>query len=76
MSQADLAEATGISYSSISGYERGISEPSLFNASCIADALGTSIDYLVGRDNQKDKLFDELSGYRKKLLEIKKLLEN
>lgn len=44
---AQLAEKSGVAASTISGIERGRSEPSLFTAICLADALGVSLDFLA-----------------------------
>lgn len=49
MSQADLAETSGISLNSIARYETGDTCPSLKNAAALADALGVSAGYLAGR---------------------------
>jgi transcriptional regulator with XRE-family HTH domain len=48
--QFELAKKIGVSLVTMNHYERGIVEPSWFNAICIADALGVSLDYLAGRD--------------------------
>ena len=47
-SQADLAGKTGISQVMVGKYERGDASPSIEVAKRIADALGVSLDYLVG----------------------------
>lgn len=44
-----LAKLTGLSGASISCYENDKHEPSFFNAICIADVLGVSLDWLAGR---------------------------
>ena len=49
LSQEELAKKIGIHRNSIGGYERDVNEPSLFMLCCLADALGVSTDYLVGR---------------------------
>ena len=48
MSQADLANKTGISQVMVGKYERGDASPSIEVAKKIADALEVSLDYLVG----------------------------
>lgn len=53
MTQDDLAKVTGISVRHIANYENDRSDPSLFNAGCIAKALGVSIDYLAGLTDEK-----------------------
>lgn len=52
----ELSEVAGVSASCISLYERDLSEPRLFTALCLADALGVTLDYLVtGRIQKSDK---------------------
>ena len=48
-SQRGLATRLGLDQSQLSKYERGYGMPSFFNAICIADALGVSLDYIAGR---------------------------
>lgn len=48
MSQADLANKTGISQVMVGKYERGDASPSIEVAKKMADALEVSLDYLVG----------------------------
>jgi len=48
--QSELAGALGIPKSSLCFYEKGRSLPSLDKAYEIAERLGVSLDYLVGRD--------------------------
>lgn len=40
LSQSDLAEALGVNQSTISNWERGKMEPTIYNVRRIADALG------------------------------------
>jgi transcriptional regulator with XRE-family HTH domain len=47
MTQKQLAEMCGVSLTTISLYEHDKQDPSLFNATCIADALGVSLDWLA-----------------------------
>ena len=49
LSREELAVKAGISFNSISNYERDAVWPTIFSASCIADVLGVSLDYLAGR---------------------------
>ena len=53
MTQKDLFKKTGLAMSSICLYETGKTEPSLFSTFLLADALGVSIDWLVGRRKAK-----------------------
>ena len=49
MSQEELAELTGLSSVQIGRYERGEQKPSIEALTKIADVLGTTTDYLIGR---------------------------
>lgn len=49
LTQADLAEKSGLQPSAICFFETGVRLPSLENLIVVADALGESIDVLVGR---------------------------
>lgn len=49
LSQAELAERTGLLQSAISHYETGTRRPSFTNLRRIAEALEVTTDYLVGR---------------------------
>lgn len=48
LSQADLADKSGVSRVMIGKYERGEAVPSIEFAKRIADAFEVSLDYLVG----------------------------
>jgi transcriptional regulator with XRE-family HTH domain len=50
LSQADLAERTGLQPSAISHFETGRRAPSFDNLKKLADALEVSTDYLLGRE--------------------------
>ena len=47
-----MAEKAGIAANSISGYERGKGEPTMFALILLADTLGVTTDYLTGRDGK------------------------
>ena len=51
LSQPELAEAVLVSTSSMCGYEKGKTFPSIDTAARIAKVLGVSLDYLAGLDN-------------------------
>jgi len=50
LSQAELAQRTGFQPSAISHFESGRRSPSFDNLKKLADALATTIDYLLGRE--------------------------
>ena len=50
LSQAELSREAGISRQCLYEYESGKADPKLFNAMCIADVLGVTLDYLAGRE--------------------------
>lgn len=59
LSQEGLASRCGIAASAISHYETGRRRPDLQNLVKLADGLGVSIDYLLGRTvNDKSHLVD------------------
>lgn len=51
LSQKELAQKVEISWQSISGYETGHAQPPVDILVKIADALQTSTDFLLGREN-------------------------
>ena len=50
LSQADLAQKTGLQPSAVSHFETGRRSPSFENLRALADALGISTDHLLGRE--------------------------
>jgi transcriptional regulator with XRE-family HTH domain len=50
MKQVELAQRAGLQPSAISQFENGQREPSPENLCRLADALGVTVDYLLGRD--------------------------
>jgi transcriptional regulator with XRE-family HTH domain len=50
LSQADVARKTGLQPSHISHFETAKRAPSFENLKALADALGISTDYLLGRE--------------------------
>lgn len=56
LSQQELAEKAGIGNSQLSRYENDSSTPSLQIAIFLADALGITLDELVGHNCQKGRL--------------------
>lgn len=53
MTRDTLAEATGISASSIGAYERGEQEPKAGNITALTAALRCSADYLLGLSDRR-----------------------
>lgn len=51
--QAELARAVGISRQCLWEYENNVADPKLFNALCIAEELGVSLDYLARGEARK-----------------------
>ena len=47
-----MAEKVGIAVNSISGYERGKSEPTMFALTLLAETLDVTTDYLTGREGK------------------------
>jgi transcriptional regulator with XRE-family HTH domain len=50
LKQVELAQRAGLQPSAISQFENGQREPSPENLCRLADALGVTVDYLLGRD--------------------------
>jgi transcriptional regulator with XRE-family HTH domain len=55
LTRNQLAEVSGLSRHLIYKYESDLHDPSLFNATCIADALGVSLDYLARGEQYAEK---------------------
>ena len=55
MTQQQLAKRLGIPYQSIGQWERGMRNPKIETLQAIADAIGVSLDYLLG--NVSDPFF-------------------
>lgn len=53
MTQANLAEKSGLSYASISAYEKGAKTPNIIIAAALAKVLCVSTDWLVGLDDNQ-----------------------
>jgi transcriptional regulator with XRE-family HTH domain len=54
MNQEQLAERSGLQASAISHFETGGRKPSFDNLKRLADALGVSTDYLLGRTDDPE----------------------
>lgn len=53
ISQKELAEKMGIHAATLSGYETGAHDPKSDGLTKIADICGVSVDFLLGRENEK-----------------------
>lgn len=53
LTQSDLGKALGISYSTVSMYERGEREPDFEMLEIIADYFNVSMDYLHDKETEK-----------------------
>lgn len=70
MSQADLATKAGLQPSAVSHFETGGRSPSFDNLKRLADALGVTTDYLLGRSEKpglSGPTADELFRHAEKL---------
>ncbi|WP_141723558.1 helix-turn-helix domain-containing protein [Streptococcus agalactiae] len=55
-----ISEETGITYSTLSGYNQGTRTPKKKNAQILADYFGVSVPYLLGLDDNPPALNDSL----------------
>lgn len=53
LSQEELAKAVGVHANVLGRYERGEAKPSIDIATNIAQALGVSLDFLTGKEEQQ-----------------------
>jgi transcriptional regulator with XRE-family HTH domain len=65
VSQIKVYKDTGIHNKTLSGYERGVSEPDLETISVLAKYYGVSTDYLLGRTNYKINDINEINYVKK-----------
>ena len=66
MTQEQLAEALGVTFASVSKWERGVATPELNLIAEIADLFEVSIDALIGyefRNNDKESVIKRLKQY-------------
>lgn len=57
LNQSDFGAKFNLSHNAIGMYERGVREPNMDRIIQFADFFGVSIDYLYGRTNDRQKLF-------------------
>lgn len=67
--QAELAERAGLAFETISRVESGREPPSLRTASGLSEALGISLDAVVGRDGSPANVPTRHSPDERRLLE-------
>lgn len=72
LTQAEVAQKLFISQNGYSGYENERTQPNIETLIKLADFYNVSIDYLVGRDNEKNPTKNY--GEKKKLLKISESL--
>lgn len=70
LSRTALAKKLGVSKETVYRYENNVQVPSLDRTKQIAVILRTSIDYLVGLDNQYTLKFPELSKEQRNALNL------
>jgi transcriptional regulator with XRE-family HTH domain len=70
----EVADKLGIAKSTYAGYESGYRQPSLDAIKKIADAMETSVDYLLNRTDNPD--FLEYKRYEKEVITIELANEN
>lgn len=57
LSQDELAERLGVSSASIRLWESGATKPSAANLLAMSDMFGCSVDYLLGRTDERKGVF-------------------
>lgn len=72
--QTQVSRETGINNKTLSGYERGVSEPDLSTLSLLADYFNVTTDYLLGRIVETDRVEELSPESRKELEKYKELL--
>jgi len=58
-SQTQVSKDTGINNKTLSGYERGVSEPDLKTLKLLSDYYGVSLNYLLGNSETKNPYKEE-----------------
>ena len=59
-----IAQKVGVTESAISQYETGKRQPDFLTVSRLADFLGVSVDYLLGRDDSETETQEDQSSDR------------
>ena len=53
LTHKDIAVFLGVNYNTVGNYERGTRQPDLETTNKIADYFDVSVDYLIGRTNER-----------------------
>ena len=75
--QYKLAESVGVKSSMVSWWETGRSFPHILNCISLADALGVTLDELVGRrteNEQKEPIFENQKDIKQEWISVKERL--
>lgn len=70
LSQAQLGEKAGIQASAISHFETGARKPSFRSLRRLANALGVTTDFLLGRVSERTGIADEADQLYRDLLRL------
>lgn len=62
-SQTQVSKDTGINNKTLSGYERGVSEPDLKTLKLLSDYYNVSLNYLLGNSDIKNPYNEERDTY-------------
>lgn len=77
VTQTQVSRETGINNKTLSGYERGISEPDLSTLVLLSEYYSVSTDFLLGIKNKNDNVntYDLSPESKKELEKYKELLK-
>lgn len=70
LKQSELAEVLHVKQNTISNWENGKTEISNADAIAIANFFGVTVDYLLGRSEEKTPSDEELSEGERELIEL------
>ena len=75
LKQSDVAKILNVSQVSYGRYELGLSEPSIASLIKLANFYGVSIDYIVGRSDEKNDFVMIPRSLLDSILELAKYVE-
>ena len=75
LKQSDIAKILNVSQVSYGRYELGLSEPSIASLIKLANFYGVSIDYIVGRSDEKNDFVMIPRSLLDSILELAKYVE-